>query len=339
MSTSKFSPTDIMLQRIIVTIPIATLIVLGLLSLLVYIAWFWPLELIAHFRVQYLILAVILTIVLIVLRQIGQLKNKALIIAALLIVGLNAVDVIPWYLPHSQQVVGTPGKPIRVLSFNLNIQNNQDNKVVNLIQSNRPDLTLLAEVDAAKFKTLKNRLKDTLPYSFKSPGGGLVVFSRFPFADIRADRLNSQGNHNIIANVIVNQQLIKFIGIHPLVPINSNNFHRRNSQLAAVTNYIQQQNQPLILVGDFNITPWSPYYRQLINKTKLYNTRLGFGILPSWPRPATHVRLPSWLIPLVNIPIDHCLVSQQFRVRQIYTGANANSDHASLIIDLVLQTN
>lgn len=328
-----------MLQRIVLIITIATLILLGLVSLLVYFAWFWPLELLAHFRVQYLISAVIFTIVLIILGQIGQLKNKPLIIVGLLIVGLNAVDVIPWYLPHSQQVVGTPGKPLRVLSFNLNVQNNQDNKVVNLIQSNRPDLTLLAEVDANTFKILKSSLKDTLPYSFKSPGGGLAVFSRFPFVDIRADRLNSQGNHNIIASLIINKQLIKFIGIHPLVPITRSNFHRRNSQLAAVNNYILKQDQPLILVGDFNITPWSPYYRQLINKTQLYNTRLGFGILPSWPRPATHVRLPSWLIPLVNIPIDHCLVSQQFRVRQIYTGANANSDHASLIVDLVLQAN
>ena len=328
-----------MLQRIILIILTATLIILGLLSLLVYIAWAWPLELLAHFRVQYLILAVILTIALIVLWQIGQLKNKVLIITALIIVGLNAVDVIPWYLPHSQQVDGTPGKPIRILAFNLSIENNQDYKVVNLIQSNRPDLALLAEVDQSTFKILKTSLTDTLPYTFKSPGGGLAVFSRFPFVDIKADLLNGQGNHNIIANLEVNKQLIQLIGIHPLVPITRSNFHSRNSQLAALSNYIQTQNQPLILVGDFNVTPWSPYYREFINQTQLHNTRLGFGILASWPRPATHVPLPSWLVPLVNIPIDHCLVSQQFRVRQIYTGANANSDHASLIVDLVLQAN
>ncbi|MBE9225488.1 endonuclease/exonuclease/phosphatase family protein [Phormidium sp. LEGE 05292] len=328
-----------MLQRIAFIITIVTLTVLGLLSLLVYFAWDWPLELIAHFRVQYLILAVIFAIFLIILRLIGKLKNKALIIVALLIVGLNAVDVIPWYLPHSQQVTGTPGKPMRVLFFNLNIQNNQDNQIVNVIQSNRPDLALLAEVDESTFKILNINLKDTLPYTFKSPGGGLAVFSRFPFTDIKADRLNGQGNHNIIASLEVNKQQIKFIGIHPLVPITYDNFLRRNSQLAAVSDYIQKQNQPLILVGDLNTTPWSPYYRQLINKTKLYNTQLGFGLLPTWPRSSTHVRLPSWLIPLVNIPLDHCLVSQQFGVRQIYTGRNANSDHASLIIDLVLQTN
>ncbi|MFB2837964.1 endonuclease/exonuclease/phosphatase family protein [Aerosakkonemataceae cyanobacterium BLCC-F167] len=328
-----------MLQRIAFIISTATLIVLGLLSLLVYFAWVWPLELITHFRVQYFILSVILAIALIILWQVGQIKNKALIIAALLIAGLNAVDVIPWYLPHSQQIIEAPGKSMRVLSFNLNVQNNQDNKIVNLIQSNRPDLALLAEVDESTFKILKTRLEDTLPYTFKSSGGGLAVFSRFPFADIRADRLNSQGNHNIIANIEVNKQLIQVIGIHPLVPLTRSNFHRRNHQLAALSKYIQKQKQPLILMGDFNTTPWSPYYRELINETKLYNTRLGFGILPSWPRTATHVRLPSWLIPLVNIPIDHCLVSQQFRVRQIYTGKNANSDHASLIVDLVLQTN
>lgn len=328
-----------MLQKITFTILTAILIILGLLSLLVYFAWVWPLELLVHFRWQYLIISLIFTIVFIVLAKVGKLNNKLFTIAILLILGLNAVDVIPWYLPNSQQVVGTPGKPLRVLFFNSSFENNQDNKVFNLIQSNRPDLALLAEVNDSAFKTLKAQLKDTLPYTFKSPGGGLAIFSRFSFADIRADRLNSQGNHSIIANVEVNKQLIKFIGIHPLVPVTRKNFHRRNSQLAAVSSYIQRQNQPLILMGDFNLTPWSPYYRQLIETTKLHNTRLGFGILPSWPRPTTDLSLPSWLIPLVNIPIDHCLVSQQFRVRQIYTGTNANSDHASLIVDLVLQTN
>lgn len=326
-----------MLQRIPLLVVTATLLALGLLSVLSYIAWFWPLELLTHFRIQYLISSLIVSSVLVILWRTHYLKSKVLVLAALLLVGLNGIEVIPWYLPHSQQVVGKAAKPIRVLSFNLNIQNNRDNEVINSVRKSHPDMALFLEVDQDAVENLKAGLKDTLPYSFRSPGGGLALLSRFPIQEASGDNFNGKGGHNLLATLEVDRKPIQLIGTHPLVPVTRKNFHSRNRQLAALGDYIRGVNQPLILLGDFNLTPWSPYYRRFINKTSLHNTRLGFGILPSWPRPATHVHFPSWLIPLVNIPIDHCLVSKHFSVARIYTGANANSDHASLVTDLVLR--
>ncbi len=326
-----------MLQRIPLILASTALLALGLLSVLCYVAWFWPLELLAHFRIQYLILSLIISSVLVILWRTRQLKSKVLVIAALLLIGLNGVEVMPWYLPHSQHVVGHGAKPIRVLSFNLNIQNQRDNEVINLVRNNQPDVALFIEVDREAVENLKIGLKDILPYSFRSPGGGLALLSRLPIQDARGDNFNGKGGHNLIATLEVDKQSIQLIGTHPIVPVTRKNFHSRNRQLAALSDYIRGLNQPLILVGDLNLTPWSPYYRRLINKTSLHNTRLGFGILPSWPRRATHVHFPSWLRPVVNIPIDHCLVSKHFSVARTYTGANANSDHASLITDLVLR--
>ncbi|MEW6498280.1 MAG: endonuclease/exonuclease/phosphatase family protein [Cyanobacteriota bacterium] len=326
-----------MLERVTLIVATAALLGLGLLSVLCYIAWYWPLELLTHFRFQYLILSLIVSSVLVILWKTRYLKIKLLVIAALLLVGLNGIEVIPWYLPHSQQAVSKAAKPIRILSLNINIQNNRDNEVINVVRENHPDVALFLEVDRDAVEKLKTGLKDSLPYSFRSPGGGLALLSRFPIRDARGDNFNGKGGHNLIATIEVDKQLIELIGTHPLVPVTRNNFHSRNRQLAALSDYIGGLNQPLILVGDFNLTPWSPYYRRLINKTKLHNTRLGFGILPSWPRPATHVHFASWMIPLMNIPIDHCLVSKHFSVARIDTGANANSDHASLITDLVLR--
>ncbi|NJR76814.1 MAG: endonuclease/exonuclease/phosphatase family protein [Scytonema sp. CRU_2_7] len=324
-------------QGILLIVATATLLILGLLSLGSYMAWFWPLELLAHFRVHYLVLSLIITIILGILWRTRHLKSKVIILAALLLVGLNVIEVVPWYLPHSQQLAGNATKQIRLLSFNINIQNNDDKEVINVVQDNRPAVALFLEVNRSGFDNLKAGLKNTLPYNFRSPGGGLAIFSRLPIQDVKADNFNGKGGHNLIATLTVDKQSIKLIGTHPIVPVTRNNFHRRNLQLAALSDYIRELNQPLILMGDFNLTPWSPYYRRFINKTNLHNTRLGFGILPSWPRPATHVNLPSWVIPLMNIPIDHCFVSKHFSVTQIYTGANANSDHAPLITDLVLR--
>jgi endonuclease/exonuclease/phosphatase (EEP) superfamily protein YafD len=326
-----------MLQRILLIAATITLLALGLLSLLSYIAWFWPLELLTHFRIQYLILSLIVSSVLVILWRTRHLKSKLVVLTALLLVGLNGVEVIPWYLPHSQQVASNAAKAIRLLSFNLNIQNKGDNKAINVVRANKPDLALFLEVDRETVENLKTELKDTLPYSFRSPAGGLALLSRFPIQDARGNNFNGRGGHNLIATIEVDKQPIELIGTHPLVPVTRKNFHSRNRQLAALSDYIRERDRPLILMGDFNLTPWSPYYRRFIKKTKLHNTRLGFGILPSWPRSATHVHYPKWLIPLMNIPIDHCLVSKHFKVARISTGANANSDHASLITELVLR--
>jgi endonuclease/exonuclease/phosphatase (EEP) superfamily protein YafD len=110
--------------------------------------------------------------------------------------------------------------------------------------------------------------------------------------------------------------------------------------LAEITAYIQQQQQQqksLIFLGDLNLTPWSPYYSRLIRNTGLHNTRLGFGIEPSWIEPATHVHLPNWVTTLVKIPIDHIFVSQDLKVVDCQTIKTANSDHRMLWSDLLVK--
>ncbi|MBD2360501.1 endonuclease/exonuclease/phosphatase family protein [Anabaena minutissima FACHB-250] len=325
-----------MWQRLTLIVAIATLSVLGLLSLFTYIAWSWPLELVTHFRYQYLIISLLVSILLFILWRIRYIKHKILFFTAVLLLGLNLVEVLPWYLSHTQQVAGNAAKTIRILSFNINTQNNEHNKIVDLVADNQPDVALLLEINQTSFEIIQSQLKPNLPYAFRSSGGGIALFSRFPIQDARADNFNKKAKHNLVATLEINKRPITFIGTHPLVPVKPATFRSRNLQLAAITEYIQGLNQPLILAGDFNLTPWSPYYRRFVNKTKLHNTRLGFGILPSWPRPATHVNFAHWLIPLMNIPIDHCFVSKHFQVARTYIGGNANSDHAALITDLVL---
>ena len=69
---------------------------------------------------------------------------------------------------------------------------------------------------------------------------------------------------------------------------------------------------------------WSIDYEKFINITKLKNSRMGVGILPTWPAP----------VPL--IPIDHVLVSSDIKVRNISVGRDIGSDHLPLIVDLIL---
>lgn len=88
------------------------------------------------------------------------------------------------------------------------------------------------------------------------------------------------------------------------------------------------------MLGDLNITMWSPYYRKFMKQTNLKNSRQGFGILPTWPTKNIYSLLPPQLSPLFSIPIDYCLISPEFKVMSIYTINDTGSDHRALIINL-----
>jgi endonuclease/exonuclease/phosphatase (EEP) superfamily protein YafD len=316
-------------------IVIAALCIIGLLSLTSYFAWFYPIELLTHFRVQYLVITIILTAILFILNQKRIIKSKAPFFLGLVIISLNIVEILPWYLPNSQQAVNQKHQ-IRIESFNVNVENQEYQKSIDIVRKDNPDIALFIEIHDTWCNNLKTGFKDIFPYSFRSSGGGLTVFSRIPLEDSDGINLDKAGHH-LVTNFKINGKTVHFIGTHPMVPVKPQTFHRRNRQLAALEKYINKQKEPVIIAGDFNLSPWSPYYRKFIKKTNLHNTRLGFGILPSWPRPATHVKIPSWLIPLLNIPIDHCLVSKDFGVVNTRVGQHGNSDHAAIVVDLLLR--
>ena len=74
---------------------------------------------------------------------------------------------------------------------------------------------------------------------------------------------------------------------------------------------------------------WSPHYRDLIDTTGLINVRDGFGVLPSFP-------MDSYS-PL-RVPIGHCLVSEDIGVIDCRLGEATGSDHAPLIVELLIPT-
>lgn len=328
-----------MLRKLTSIVAFLSLFILGIVSLGSYFAWEYPYELLTHFRVQYFILSLIISVFLFILYAGRYFKSRLLVYCALVLLGLNAIEVVPWYLPHPQQVTQNTSQSIRFLQFNLNVRNNSYQEIIDVVKFERPDIALFVEIDQNTVNNLNKGLKDILPYTFKSRGG-LAILSRLPIQDARGDDLNTK-YFNLFATLLINNQPVEFIGTHLFVPIKPSTFHNRNLQLAALSDYITKIKVPVILAGDFNLTPFSPYYRMFVNTTNLHNTRLGYGTLPSWMRGTSYLHYPKWLVFLtenfLNIPIDHCFVNNDFKVAGIHTGNNANSDHAPVITDLVLK--
>jgi endonuclease/exonuclease/phosphatase (EEP) superfamily protein YafD len=120
---------------------------------------------------------------------------------------------------------------------------------------------------------------------------------------------------------------VSIVATHPMHPLSPANFAARNEQLEAVAAFAGDLDGPVVLIGDLNVTMWSPWYRHLRTQGRLTNARRGFGVLASWP---------TFLPPIMRLPIDHCLVSDDLVVADCRLGPDFGSDHLPLIVDVAV---
>jgi endonuclease/exonuclease/phosphatase (EEP) superfamily protein YafD len=112
---------------------------------------------------------------------------------------------------------------------------------------------------------------------------------------------------------------LALIATHLRSPITPSDAAARNRQLAALVRRVAAERAlQKIVVGDLNITRWSPLYAQLTDVAGVRDGQEGFGLGASWPSV-----FGRWL----GIPIDQTLVSSGVRVVHRAVGPNLGSDH------------
>jgi len=300
-------------------------------------------ELFTHFKLQYFLVASIAFLLLLLLQQ----WYWALL--ALLIVFLHIWGLLPWYMAKTPEpIANTPS--LKLLHANVHSRNPNHHLLLNWIKQSQPDLILLQEVSQSWAKALKS-LQKNYPHQHllsQDDNFGLALFSRLPLRNIKIyDRwqldlsgktspedggslLNylstseSFATMSLAAEVQFAGRWFALLSIHPLPPITPDFARIRNQQLQAATAWAKSQTLPILLVGDFNTSPWSPNYLQMQQDAQLRNAQLGHGL---------HITWPTWM-PLLWMPIDHCLHSAEFQVNHFSTEPDLASDHLPLNVEL-----
>lgn len=293
----------------------------------------WPmlLELASHFQCQYFGFSLVLLGLLLLTRR------RWLILTSLLCISLLAQQILPWYIPGNRPPANTIS--LRVLASNLNVDNFEYARLLNLVQQEQPDVLVLTEVNDTWGKPLAP-LRNQLPYWFglsENASAGIAILSRSPLINPEIVRFSPDSTPSIVTQLTIDRQPVSLVAVHPLVPIRRALFHRRNRQFAAMSEQIDRSDS-LILVGVFNATMWSPYLRTMATKLGLHNARKGFGILPTWTTPSPVSPFPAWLAPLLAIPIDHCLLSRDLHAIEMHTGKPVGSDHLPIVVDIAISS-
>ena len=254
-------------------------------------------ELSSHFKLQYLLVGFSTFIFFALMRS----KKIWLLVSAFCII-INLAEIVPWYFPAPAWAGATPGQHLRILHSNVLRSNRRYSEVISLVKAEQPDIAVFVEVNTSWAKEL-SVLSEIFPYSStqqESERFGSAIYSKLPLENSSVKAFSNQ-RKSLSADVKFQGKIISLILAHPTVPIKQESFINRNKQLAAIGEYAAQVKTPLIVVGDFNTTMWSPFYKNMVKTGNLRNARSGFGILPTWPT----------FLPLAYIPIDHFLVSKK----------------------------
>jgi endonuclease/exonuclease/phosphatase (EEP) superfamily protein YafD len=284
--------------------------------------WWWGFELATHFRVQYIILFSLLAVVLMVKKQ-WMLSGIASICTM-----IHLLVILPGYLSPRDNTVKPSSEAIKILFSNIHAKNTHHHEILDLISKEGPDVVVLVEVNNTWLKWLKP-LGKTYPHSQTAKGKHyerIVLFSQLPILSSREKYFGSHHVPALIATLDFKNQPLTIYTSHLTSPISPGHAEARNETLKLLAQEIQLTKEPAVLIGDLNISPWSPYFYDLVRTSGLKDSRDGFGIQASWPTVA-----PPFLIPL-----DHCLVHPSIQVLDRRLGPNIGSDHYPVLLQLAL---
>ena len=282
--------------------------------------YFFIAELANNFRCQIMCLLIPFALILLLLRR------WRLAILFGIATAWSMIGIVWVFLPGLQPPRGS--STIKIMSANVYASNPTPQLAVQRILEYDPDLVMLIEF-ANDWEQVMQPLHARYPFRVLQPrwhGFGIGLFSKLPLAETEIHQLAGSvvDCPMIITHLKLGQQNICVAGLHTLSPTNPIRMELRNQQLVESARILRTINEPTIVMGDFNCTPWSPFLSDFIGTTGFRDSRQGFGFQATWHRD----------FGIFKIPIDHAFVSDGIFVHHRSVGAAIGSDHLPIMLEV-----
>jgi len=283
----------------------------------------WSFDLFSHFRVQYAALALLLLVGTLLHDE----RRKSWVLVCTLAFVLNFVPLWPYLF--DEPVGGESDAPsIHVLSWNTWRTNVDWGEIETVVRGGSYDIVVLLETSHA-VREKAAALSDL--YQSWVSGEFVVLISPqlSPKVLAKADdgREAEPVAGGFVVHLTVESHPVALLALHLSMPIYPDSAQRRLTQLSEIARWSNSQRSAHLVIGDLNMTPWSAGFRELMDRTDLRNTMIGFGVQGSWP-------FHNDLVSLFRIPLDHCLVSPGLFASECSTGRSGSSNHRPLEVTL-----
>jgi endonuclease/exonuclease/phosphatase (EEP) superfamily protein YafD len=281
----------------------------------------WLLDLTTHFRVQYLVGTAALLVLL-------AARRRWAACAVLVAVGvISAMPVLP-YLPSAREPLVGGAAPLKVLSVNVSFRQFSARRLLELVREADPDVVVVQELTPHAATVLAD-LDTAFPFSRKFPADGPIGIGLWSRLQLESSATFALGRAPAIeARLQGPSGAFTVIGVHLRAPTSAVRAAARNRELLELAARVNAASGPLIVAGDFNITPYSPFFADWLESTGLTDTRRGRTLSVSWPT----------MLPWLGIPIDHVAVNGDFDVVSHRSLPNFESDHYGVLVELALRS-
>lgn len=280
----------------------------------------WVLDVFSHFRMYYLIAFILICSSSLVLKKWKEAGFSGVVVLLLLF------SIVKYYLPVEKT---ESQASLKVVSINLLSSNSEYQSVIEFVKEEDPDIIILQELNS-KWQRELDKLNELYPIQKMIPRSdnfGIGVISRVPLEQIEEIDLSTVGVPSLYLRTRLVEQEISILATHPLPPVGSRYFEARNEQFDSINTFVKGFDGEMLLVGDLNSTTFSPNFSRLMENGKLRDSRLGFGLLPTWHAGNS----------LISVTLDHALVTDGLIVSDRRTGQYVGSDHLPVIVEVALK--
>lgn len=247
-------------------------------------------------------------------------------------------ELVSGAMPH--QAAPADGRPVyKLMTHNVFGMNYDMDRVRASIEAEKPDVIALQEYFGEQSSELHPLLHDQYPYFAQCRGGkraNIAIYSKLPFEEAEADgacpndAYGKQRTARILAT-FTQPDGTKFsvMTTHLDWPVP---VMRQNKQFEELTNAVNETTGPLLVVGDFNSTPWSYALRDFAMRTMLDRQTRNVVTFPL-RFTVPHRFFPDGLMETMPVlPLDHVLVRGGVQVHEIHAGTDTGSDHLPVFV-------
>ncbi|MEZ5657565.1 MAG: endonuclease/exonuclease/phosphatase family protein [Burkholderiaceae bacterium] len=287
----------------------------------------WLGDLFTHFRIQYLTIGLALVI------PAWWLRERWLGLAALIAIGLNVVPVIDYFAiepPLARAAAPSAGERVhfRIAAANIFFRNRNFDAVARWIRDANADLVVLVEATPVWRDALRERLPEFgfMHLVARQGRSGKLLIARARPARLTALDAKRVRSPMPLVTLRKDGASLMVAGVHTEWPMGPERSANRNEELFDLARQMRASVEPMMAVGDFNITPFSPVFQTLLEKAHASRAAAGRGWMPTWPV----------FFPPAGIQIDQVVHSREIRITDLRTGAGLGSDHRWVLADLTV---
>lgn len=299
-------------QSFIHTLIFFSSLCLGICTLLVFLEGLnWMLSLFSHFIVQYALISIALLIFAAFAGDIGSIGLNCLTLSVNIFLIFSSLEDVQENSTLPEEVSSS----VKILSSNVFTRNEDFVSIKQVIEEVEPDVVVLLEINKQWVDALKG-FAETYPYRMSEPredNFGMMVLSRLKLKESKLRHFD--GRIPFLETRIEGRAMeLRLVALHTLPPISSEYKGLRDKQMKLLAQEIGRKQDPVVIIGDFNDTPWTSNFKRFLQLSHVKMAGLIFS--GTWP---------ARLLPF-RIQLDHALV-KNLKVSDFRVHRAIGSDH------------